>query len=102
MNRRTLVLCWLLILALTLVSQWLMAGYTMDDAFISFRYARNVARGEGWVYNPRALDRRLQQLPVDPVPRSLLLAAPRSHDLFSDSGRGLQPRHTFPGVAADL
>jgi hypothetical protein len=52
MNRRALFLCWLLILALTLVSQWLMAGYTMDDAFISFRYARNVARGEGWVYNP--------------------------------------------------
>lgn len=52
MNRRALIPCWLLILALTLVSQWLMAGYTMDDAFISFRYARNVARGEGWVYNP--------------------------------------------------
>jgi arabinofuranosyltransferase len=30
----------------------LLFGYTMDDAFISFRYARNVARGQGLVYNP--------------------------------------------------
>jgi len=30
----------------------LLFGYTMDDAFISFRYARNLARGEGLVYNP--------------------------------------------------
>lgn len=29
----------------------LLFGYTMDDAFISFRYARNLARGEGLVYN---------------------------------------------------
>lgn len=30
----------------------LLFGYTMDDAFISFRYARNLARGDGLVYNP--------------------------------------------------
>jgi len=29
----------------------LLFGYTMDDAFISFRYARNLERGEGLVYN---------------------------------------------------
>jgi len=29
----------------------LFSGYTMDDAFITFRYARNVALGAGWVYN---------------------------------------------------
>jgi arabinofuranosyltransferase len=28
------------------------AGYTLDDAYISFRYARNCARGLGLVYNP--------------------------------------------------
>jgi arabinofuranosyltransferase len=27
-------------------------GYVSDDAFISFRYARNLARGVGLVYNP--------------------------------------------------
>lgn len=26
--------------------------YTLDDAYISFRYARNLARGVGLVYNP--------------------------------------------------
>jgi arabinofuranosyltransferase len=28
------------------------ASYTLDDAYISFRYARNLARGMGLVYNP--------------------------------------------------
>jgi arabinofuranosyltransferase len=28
------------------------ASYTLDDAYISFRYARNLARGLGLVYNP--------------------------------------------------
>ena len=41
-----------LILILAVVQQVLLRGYTMDDAFISFRYARNVAQGLGWVYNP--------------------------------------------------
>jgi len=27
-------------------------GYTMDDAFITFRYATNFARGRGLVFNP--------------------------------------------------
>jgi arabinofuranosyltransferase len=40
-----------LIVLITLLQQYLFSGYTMDDAFISFRYARNVARGFGWVYN---------------------------------------------------
>jgi hypothetical protein len=28
------------------------SSYTLDDAYISFRYARNLARGAGLVYNP--------------------------------------------------
>lgn len=28
------------------------AGYTLDDAYITFRYARNLVRGAGLVYNP--------------------------------------------------
>jgi arabinofuranosyltransferase len=28
------------------------AGYTLDDAYITFRYARNFVRGAGLVYNP--------------------------------------------------
>ena len=40
-----------LILILTVVQQLLFSGYTMDDAFISFRYAQNIALGHGWVYN---------------------------------------------------
>lgn len=52
MRNRLIVLLWLLIVLLTLVQQFLFSGYTMDDAFISFRYARNVASGQGWVYNP--------------------------------------------------
>ena len=27
-------------------------SYTMDDAFITYRYARNIVSGEGFVYNP--------------------------------------------------
>ena len=27
-------------------------GYTLDDAYITFRYARNLTRGLGLVYNP--------------------------------------------------
>lgn len=52
MNRIGRLALWAFILAALLGQQLLMRGYTMDDAFISFRYARNVAQGEGWVYNP--------------------------------------------------
>lgn len=31
---------------------WRVRGFTVDDSFISYRYARNLARGLGLVYNP--------------------------------------------------
>jgi hypothetical protein len=33
------------------VSMWIVRSFTVDDAFISFRYARNLAKGWGLVYN---------------------------------------------------
>jgi arabinofuranosyltransferase len=30
---------------------WLLTGYSVDDAFITFRYAENIAAGNGFVYN---------------------------------------------------
>ena len=38
-------------IGLCLASFWIW-NYTLDDAFISFRYAQNFARGAGLVYNP--------------------------------------------------
>lgn len=46
---------WLLTasVALTALLTRLLAGSrTIDDAFIAFRYARNLADGTGFVYNP--------------------------------------------------
>ena len=37
---------------LTLIGALRVAAFTIDDAYISFRYAENLARGEGLVYNP--------------------------------------------------
>ena len=34
------------------VNMWRVHSFTVDDSFISFRYARNLARGLGLVYNP--------------------------------------------------
>jgi hypothetical protein len=51
MKRRVPVVL-LLVLAVFLVEAVFLLGYTLDDAFISFRYARNAVRGEGLVYNP--------------------------------------------------
>src|SRR5206468_5817414 len=40
------------ILAAALLAQlWASLGSTQDDAFISYRYARNLAEGNGLVYN---------------------------------------------------
>ena len=41
-----------LALALFAVHAALLSGFTSDDAYISFRYARNIAAGLGPVYNP--------------------------------------------------
>ncbi len=40
----------LLIIAFGLYNAWSLR-YVNDDAFISFRYAKNVVEGKGWVYN---------------------------------------------------
>lgn len=41
-----------LILAITIVARLLPGARTIDDSFITFRYARNILAGEGFVYNP--------------------------------------------------
>jgi hypothetical protein len=46
---------WLLIaglVALALIARLVPGERTVDDAYITFRYARNVAQGVGFVYNP--------------------------------------------------
>jgi len=37
--------------ALLIASMWRVSPFTIDDAYISYRYARNLARGLGLVYN---------------------------------------------------
>ena len=41
-----------MLLAASRLFLFLSLSYTMDDAFITYRYARNIADGEGFVYNP--------------------------------------------------
>lgn len=38
--------------ALLVATMWRVRSFTIDDAYISYRYARNLARGLGLVYNP--------------------------------------------------
>lgn len=47
--RRTMLICTLLAFAMFAVP---LSQFVVDDAFISFRYARNLARGHGLTYNP--------------------------------------------------
>jgi hypothetical protein len=42
----------LLPIGLALFEMWRVRQFTVDDSYISFRYARNFARGIGLVYNP--------------------------------------------------
>jgi hypothetical protein len=51
MTRHDLILLGLIIL-LALVARLLPTPRTIDDAFITFRYSRNIVSGEGFVYNP--------------------------------------------------
>lgn len=46
------LLPWLLVSVLTVVTLWPLATYRLDDAFITHRYARNLAAGHGLVYTP--------------------------------------------------
>ncbi|MDI3288845.1 hypothetical protein [Polyangium sp. 15x6] len=49
--RAHLVLGLVLPMALVVANAYRVASFTIDDAFISFRYARNFAEGHGLVYN---------------------------------------------------
>src|SRR5260370_30295516 len=50
MDRRCLGLALLLVVAGAWIAH--LAIYQVDDAFIVYRYAANLARGEGFVFNP--------------------------------------------------
>ncbi len=49
---RTLVIVMLLVAVAAGVARILPQPRTIDDAFITFRYSRNLVEGEGFVYNP--------------------------------------------------
>src|SRR6266852_1211090 len=52
------------------VEHYWLGGLKFDDAYIHFRYAENIARGEGFVYNPGE-----RVLGSGAVPWNLMLAA---------------------------
>lgn len=49
---RRLLWCVLLVAGLALALRLLPRPRTIDDAYITFRYARNIVEGQGFVYNP--------------------------------------------------
>ncbi len=49
-NRENILIA--LVMALALFAHVLPAPRTIDDAFITFRYSRNLVEGQGFVYNP--------------------------------------------------
>jgi hypothetical protein len=51
LNKKACLLI-LVMLIITLIYQFLFLPWTNDDAFISFRYAENLAKGNGLVFNP--------------------------------------------------
>jgi hypothetical protein len=52
MTRRLAAACSLLWSLLAVFSVWRFGGWTVDDFYITYRYAENLARGLGLVYNP--------------------------------------------------
>ena len=50
--RRIFAACLLFIIALFLFHAWYYRHYTNDDAYITFRYSRNLVEGMGPFYNP--------------------------------------------------
>lgn len=54
MNRKILSRCWfpILLVLLALAARWIPGPRTIDDAYITFRYARNILSGAGFVFNP--------------------------------------------------
>ena len=51
-SRRVLFLLWCGVALLALSARLLPQPRTIDDAFITFRYSRNLVEGQGFVYNP--------------------------------------------------
>ena len=51
---RPLLIVLVCIVMVTLAARIMPEPRTIDDAFITFRYSRNLAAGEGFVYNPGA------------------------------------------------
>ncbi len=49
--RRRCVLLWLAAAAIFAARMAMLSGFRIDDAYISFRYARNLAEGNGLVFN---------------------------------------------------
>lgn len=49
---RVLLACMLIVAGLAVALRVLPQPRTIDDAFITFRYARNIVEGNGFVYNP--------------------------------------------------
>lgn len=52
MLKRRYILPFFIIIALALSARLLPGARTIDDAYITYRYARNILAGEGFVYNP--------------------------------------------------
>ncbi|MBT3392185.1 MAG: hypothetical protein HN413_17445 [Chloroflexi bacterium] len=52
MLKRRHILPFLVIITLALCARFLPGARTIDDSFITYRYARNILAGEGFVYNP--------------------------------------------------
>lgn len=50
--RRIIPLFTVLVLSVAILARILPGARTVDDAFITFRYARNILDGHGFVYNP--------------------------------------------------
>jgi len=51
MRQRTYFLP-VLIVIISLAARWIPGTRTIDDSYITFRYARNIIAGEGFVFNP--------------------------------------------------
>ena len=69
--------------------RWSREPYLLDDAFISFRYARNLVEGHGLVYNPGERVEGYTNPALDPVRRRLPSPRHRSPDGNAHAGRRL-------------
>ena len=116
-TRWHLVVGLLLPLCLLAWNMWVVRLYTVDDAYISFRYARNLAAGHGLVYNVgEAIEGYTNfsltialaagmAVGIDPHPLSKALGAAAALGtlvvVYCIAGR-LQPRKALPCVATWL